>query len=220
MTELAIQPPLRGISEGSPFTGADPRYAIAATNIRVWDVQEHRVRLSTRNGISALWDLDSGNRAASAPFQFIECARVLRSGSQVEVTILVHRGTVYASIGTGNPAAISGGPHLATSGTVAGFHLFGVMYLTDGASYKKVDMTAGSLSVASWTPTSGSLPADGSNKPTLACRFGARACFAGIASAPNNWFLSKINDPSGWSTDPEDLTLALDGNSTAGLIKK
>jgi len=215
--EMPLEIPLRGVSEGGSYATADPRFALAATNVHVLDAREKRVRISTRQGILALWDLDDGDRSESAPLQFMDSARVLRSGGQTECTALVHRGAIHVSLGTAAPEAVSESAELVTSGHVSGFHLFGVMYFVDGTNAQKVDLKETTLEAEAWEASAGTFPADGAALPTLACRFGARAALAGISTAPNNWFLSTINDPDNWTVDLDDFTKALDGQSTPGF---
>lgn len=70
----------------------------------------------------------------------------------------------------------------------------GVVYFVDGTNYKKY--TVSSDTVAAWTASAGSMPANGANKARLIATWQGRIWLAGVVGDEHNWFGSELDDPT------------------------
>lgn len=189
--------PMRGFAEGSAHGRWDPALSASVSNFIPWDGQEARNRLSLRQGSSAIYDFSGGRSPSDLKhIQALESATVYVGGIRTERMVAVHGGEVFWGATPGTSFS-SLGMAFSASGNVASVVFLGKVYLTDGTAKKIVDLTLATPVMSDWNATAGVFPnVGGSEYPTLLAQFGARIALAGIESAPTNWFLSSINDPT------------------------
>lgn len=69
------------------------------------------------------------------------------------------------------------------------------LWFADGVNYKYYDPRTDS--VEDWEASAGELPADGENNfPRLICTWRGRTVLAGMLRAPQQWHMSRVNDPT------------------------
>lgn len=220
--------PVAGISDLEPVFKQNrdfsrPTTAYDARNVRGYDPKTGRLRGAQRAGHSRfLTDQHSGSNFIQHITHITTTSAWSGSGSYAM------RSTQGVAVAGGNVATFSRGGSFttATSGSSAlsstfphvdSAELFGILYFVDGANVKKY--TASSTTVATWTPSSGSLPGSGSTRARLICTWRSRIVLSGLSSDPHNWFMSAIGDPLNWdygATVTEGKAVA-GNNADAGL---
>ncbi len=125
--------------------------------------------------------------------------------------------TTTGLVNSGSGAVVSGDP-------VRAQQLFNAVYFVDGTAsgYKVLNLATNTI--ATWTPTDGSLPV-GSTDATKACRiiqlYRGRIALAGLEEEPQNWFLSRAGDGLNWDYSPttiNPLQAVAGNNSNAGQL--
>ena len=79
------------------------------------------------------------------------------------------------------------------------------LFYADGrsAQYYKSETRA----ITTWTPTSGTLPIDASDKrPTLIENWRGRIVMSGTEADPAEWYMSKVGDAFDWNYSPDTIT--------------
>lgn len=225
MLDLAF--PVGGISELEPVFSQNRDYTKPTTtydarNVRGYDPRTGRLRGAQRAGHSRfLTDQHSSTNFIQHITHITSTAAWSGSGSYALRTtsgIAVSNGNVktFTRGGSYTTATNGSGALSTTFPYVDSAELFGVLYFVDGESVKKY--TASSTTVATWTPSAGSLPGSGSTRARLICTWRSRIVLSGLSSDPHNWFMSKVGDALDWdygATTSETMAVA-GNNSTAG----
>jgi hypothetical protein len=192
-------------------------------NVRGYDPQTGRKRGSQRAGLSKAVTAQH----SSAPFQDLIVRKAIDSTASptaqiprsrtIELVGVVNGNVKTAASGaaswtvpTNGAGALSSSPSLTYSAT----H-FGSVYFCDGASYKVYDGT----SVATWTPTDGSLPTSGAERARLCEVYRGRMVLSGLKGDDHNWFMSAVNDPLNYDyspTSPTPTQAVAGNNANAG----
>jgi len=139
-------------------------------------------------------------------------------GSRVIRSVAIADGDVVAFDRSGTVPATSGNDALDRVRPVIFTAQNGLfLYLADGANAKRYAIA--SNTVGAWTPTTGSLPTGNSRYGRLICTWRGRTVISGLESDPQNWFMSRVDDPLDWDYAQDDEKGAVAGNnSPAGLI--
>lgn len=94
------------------------------------------------------------------------------------------------------------------------------MWFADGTHWKYYQPSDNT--VHAWTASAGSLPVDSAgNAPRHICTWRGRTVLSGLLKDPQNWFMSKVNDPTNWDYGPVSVApdQAIAGNNSPnGLI--
>jgi hypothetical protein len=234
--------PLAGIDLSQPFTKQAPRQMTngiwgrttpAGQNVRGFDFGSQRLRGGCRPGLSKYlpvtpidgWLLQelavivgSGYKPPGAPVQLAPSGRVV-------TLVVVSQGRVfYANAGdqTWTEATNNTGltPPLIFSGVVYSAPNNQRLWFADGTNWCYFDPSNGSVNT--WTVSAGQLPVDNlNNTPRLIALWRGRIVLSGLINDPQNWFMSKVNDPSNFdysplSTTPQDAIAG--NNAPMGLI--
>ncbi len=144
-------------------------------------------------------------------------------GGRVVTLVAVSQGNVWVA-NAGGPAwgmaANTTGHTLNTTGVVRSAVNNQKLWFADGAHYLYYDPSQNA--VLNWTASAGTLPADtDGNAPTLICTWRGRTVLSGLLKDGQNWFMSKVNDPTNfdYAPFPYVVTAAVAGNnSPLGLI--
>ncbi len=196
--------------------------AYDARNVRGYDPKTGRLRGAQRAGHTRFL---TAQHTGDYPIQHI--THITSTAAWSGSGTYAMRSTTGIAVSNGNVKTFSrGGSYTAaTSGTgalsasfphVDSAELFGVLYFVDGENVKKY--TASTNTVATWTPSGGSLPGSGSTRCRLICTWRSRIVLSGLSSDPHNWFMSKLGDPLDWdygATVTEAMAVA-GNNSDAG----
>lgn len=224
---IDLRYPVGGLSEFGSYRNQQPNgeqpTSVSCLNVRAFDPRTGRLRGAQRAGhVRYLNATHSGDYPIQHITHIVSTAVYTTSGSAAM------RSSTAVAVSQGNVKTFSrnGSFTAATSGTgaldadfpfVESAELFGVLYFADGKSVKKY--TASTNTVATWTPTSGSLPGSGTDRHRLICTWRSRIVVSGLQSDPHNWFMSAIGDALNWDygADPVTEGMAVAGNnSTAG----
>lgn len=229
MPEATLKFPVRGIDRSEAFFMQEAYSCHDGVNVRAFDTVA-RARGGSRPGLARYVDARLGNLAwvlsdlNQITFTGTPVVQTSSSGRIVYLTAVQQGKVYYAEAGaTGWTEAAnnsSGTPPLATSGVVRSAPNKLKLWYCDGTSYRYFDPAT--LAVEDWTVTAGSLPQDGSgNKARLIATWRGRTVLAGVLEDPQNWFMSKKDDPQDWEYAPAEraTTDPVAGNlSPAGLI--
>lgn len=92
------------------------------------------------------------------------------------------------------------------------------VYFADGVNTQLYNGVTNTM--ATWSASVGSFPVGtASDYPRLIETWRGRIVMAGIASDPDNYFMSRQNDPTDWNYSAPDDAAAVAGNNTVGLGK-
>ena len=217
LTRFDMPWPVKGLIESTGFENQPRGSTVDCQNVRAYDPGTGRSRGGQRAGLTKYVNA----RTASGKVQDIgQVATRSTPSSQSEIgartvySYAVTNGTV-ARFNTSGFTTASGGSSALSSSVpfVFSSDLFGTVYFADGSSVKKY--TPSSNAVSTWTASSGSLPADSSNKPRLIETWRGRIVQSGISSDPHNWFMSAVGDATNWNYSPSTptATQAVAGNN-------
>jgi hypothetical protein len=219
--------PFGGLSEFGSYSAQAPMTQDGApttascVNVRAFDPRNGRLRGSQRCGHTRYVNAQhSGANPVQHITHITSTAAYTTSGSAAmrsQTAVAVSNGNVKTFSRNGSfTAATSGTTALSTTFPfVDSAELFGVLYFADGESVKKY--TASSNTVATWTPSAGSLPGSGTDRHRLICTWRSRIVVSGLQSDPHNWFMSAIGNGLDWDygVDPVTETMAVAGNNSS-----
>lgn len=204
-------------------------------NVRAFDSTKNRLRGASRPGLSkwmaprpggVLWITQLLNTIITSGIDPPGGGMPQQSQSGRVVTlVVVSQGTVYvANAGdtawttptnsTGNTFALN------TSGVMMSAPNNQKLWIVDGTNY--VVYTPSTNAVTLWTATAGTLPQDeDSNTARLICTWRGRTVLSGLLNDPQNWFMSRVSDPTDFdyaplSPAPDDPVAG--NNSPLGFI--
>jgi hypothetical protein len=201
-----------------------------ATNIRGIDPIAHRFRGGSRPGIAKyIGSQVSGENLIQHLDAIVGVGYSPPGGSmqnsisgRVVTLVSVSNGTIKAA-NAGDAAwsaTTNGTSALNTSGPIYSAVNNQKMYFADGVHWKVYDPSTNTVST--WSATAGSLPVDGSsNAPRLICTWRGRTVLSGLLLDPQNWFMSRVGDPTGWDYSPTSISSdqAVAGNNAPfGLV--
>ncbi len=130
--------------------------------------------------------------------------------------IAVSDGDVY----TGRPSesltlATDGENVVSTTGRVGLQSAFAKVYACDGVNANYSVWTASTNTVATWTPSGGTLPVSGTTGARYIALYRGRIVLSGLITDPHNWFMSAAGDPLDWDYGATvTAIMAVAGNST------
>lgn len=144
---------------------------------------------------------------------------------RIVTLVAVSQGNVYTTVPGGtswvSPNNLSGeSPPLNFTGLIYSAPNNQKLYFADGVNYRYYDPADNS--VRTWVASAGTLPVDGAgNTPRLICTWRGRTVLSGLIGDPQNWFMSKVADPTNFdysplSTSPQDAIAG--NNSPLGFI--
>ena len=119
--------------------------------------------------------------------------------------------------GADNPASrpLDAGQPVIFSASVGKY-----LFFADGRNHVYYDTPNGEIKT--WEATAGTLPEDSKgNKPRLIERWRGRVVLSGVQSDPQEWYMSKLNDPFNFDYAPEAVTedqAAAGANNPAGKM--
>ncbi len=199
--------PALGVNEGLPYFGQPPGTAVAALNVRTFELHEGRARGGRRRGLSRYCPT-----AMTGEIQdLIHVVKIRQESPEQgslsirEVIGLVVADGVVSRFDSTDITTLTGGTALSSDVPVVfSASLFGNVYFADGVHYKWYDVEADE--VKDWTATEGTLPANGLDRPRLIERWNGRIVLSGIQSDPHLWFMSKMGDPTDFDYNPTYTT--------------
>lgn len=222
---LTLNFPYRGISDARSFDAQERYTTPDCQNVRSWEMVEGRSRGGQRPGLTKYINSQpNGDYAIQDICSVVSPNMASQSGNRLMVRIVsgvvVSNGSVFRyQDGVFSPATNGTGALSAARQVIFSASAFGKVYFADGVSTKYYDPVTNTVST--WTPTAGTLPANGASKPRLIELWYGRVVMSGLPDDPHNWFMSRIGDPDDWDYAPDVLTEldAVAGNSSnLGLI--
>lgn len=216
--------PVGGLSEFGSYRDQKPNQeqptSVSCLNVRAFDPRTGRLRGAQRAGHSRYLN---ATHSGDYPIQHIthitSTAVYSTSGSAAmrsQTALAVSQGNVKTFTRGGSFTTSTNGSSAldADFPFVDSAELFGVLYFADGKNVKKY--TAATDTVATWTPTAGSLPGSGTDRHRLICTWRSRIVVSGLQSDPHNWFMSAIGDPLDWDygASPVSEGMAVAGNNS------
>jgi len=216
------------------------RTAAAGVNVRTYEPSSNRDRGGSRPGLAKYHPALVSELLGGTDEWVIQNLAVISNmgvlppgGSSVQtsqqgrvVSILaVSQGVVKVAqpgdLTWSTPTNLTGNtPPLNFDGLLFSTNLNQKQFFVDGTNYVYWDPTDNSVNT--WTPTDGLLPVDvSSNTARLCCTWRGRMVLSGLFKDPQNWFMSRKDDPFDWEygADDNDVTQAVAGNnSPAGTV--
>lgn len=205
-------------------------------NVRTFEPSKNRDRGGSRPGLSKYipaavvegWILQnltvSSIQGVDPPGG--DSVQTSQSGRVVSV-VAVSQGKVYVAQpgDTSWSATINGtadDPPLNYSGLVYSTQLNQLVFFFDGINAKYYDPNDNTVKDWVAAVTAGELPHDDDNRrPRIGCAWRGRLVQASELGDPQNWFMSRKDDPFDWEygSDNNDVTQAVSGNnSPAGTV--
>ncbi len=216
------------------ISGEYARSAAVGYNVRGFDAADDRFRGGARSGLSKYIGaqvngttkliqemrvvIGSGYSPPGGNMQSSQSGRVvtLLAISQGVVKVASPGDTVWSPV-TNNTAFT---PALNATGVIYSAVNNQKLWFADGANW--VYYVPATNSLETWTASAGTLPVDSAgNKPRLIETWRGRTVLSGLLFDPQNWFMSKINDPTNFDYSPlsQSPDQAVAGNnSQIGLI--
>ena len=208
--------PFGGVSEHDAYSRQWDGTCVDARNVRGYDPATGRLRGGQRAGHSKYVATNFGAAIQHIQQIAVSTAYSGSGASARSVTaIAVAGGTVKTFTSSSVSTATSGSGALSsTFPWIDSAVNLGVVYFVDGANAKKY--TASTNTVATWSASAGSLPSNGSDLPRLICTWRGRIVLSGLVGDGQNWFMSKVGDPTDWDYGPATTTQiqAVAGNNT------
>ena len=217
LTRFDMPFPVKGLVESTGYEAQPKGTTVDCQNVRAYDPGTGRSRGGQRAGLTKYVNARTADGKVKDIGQVVSRdvpSSQAEVGARTVYTYAVTNGTIAKVTTSGFTTASSGSSALSSSVPVVfGAELFGVVYFADGTNAKK--WTASTNAVSNWTASSGSLPADSSNKPRLIETWRGRIVTSGISSDPHNWFMSAVGDARNWNYSPStpSATQAVAGNN-------
>lgn len=215
--------PFKGVHEGFSYANQPPDTCYDAQNVRAWDPTTGRLRGGQRPGTARYPNAQLNGADAIQDINHNVVAKAISGtsiGNRTFYRVAVAGGHAKRFTSSAFTAMDTAGPHFVTSGVIfSAQYLAGDIYYADGTNYKFFDASAGTPAnegdIASWTASSGTLPANGANKPRLIETWRGRIILSGIIGDDQNWFMSAVGDATDWnySATPPKADDAVAGNS-------
>lgn len=222
----------RGFSQQIPRQLADGQYgqtSVMGVNVRTYEPMTNRARGGQRSGLSKYIPLQGsgdddfvqelaclvgvGYAPPGGSMQTSSSGRVVSlvavAGGNVYVASPGGTAWVTATNMTGNTTPLN------TSGIVLSTQLNQKLWFADGDNYCYYDPSLNQ--VLPWVATAGTLPVDeDENTPRLIEAWRGRMVVSGLEKDSQNWFMSRVSDPTDWQTNPTepDPAQAVFGNNS------
>lgn len=166
----------------------------------------YQIFTSVQTGLNPSWTIGGATAFAAciATFRATATATQPSQSGRIVTLVAVSGGEVAITPPGGSnwtPAFNSTGISLAPSGVVRSASNNQKLWFADGAHWLYYDPSVDKVLV--WAATAGSLP--GSNipdYPRLICTWRGRTVVSGIKGDPQNWFMSRVGDPTDWDYFP------------------
>jgi len=204
MPYVPVQLPYGGLNIDTSYSAVPAGMTLDALNVLPYDAFKGKFRLGQRKAFCGAFRPGAGAAADDEVQTILRADAYVVSVGLKQRCIVVKGGEVYVIDDGVTVTACSRGALAAmrTTGPISAAVFGQYCYFADGTYYRKIDITAATPTVVDWT-TGAQNPythvGSGSNRATLLVRFGGRLAMSGVSSAPNNWFLSKLNDPDNWA---------------------
>lgn len=217
--------PINGIDRTRGYSVQRKGTTPIGNNVRAFGPDGNRARGGSRPALAKYVSTRPGGAAAT--IQDLAClvgvgytdpggeAQSTAQGRIVNL-VAVAGGAVYVLSAGGTSWVTAGGSGtLASSGVIYSTSLNQKLYFADGANWTYYDPSLNQK--LTLTASAGTLPAHGSNTPRLITTWRGRLVVSGISTDPQNWFMSKVLDPTNWNYFPDTVTVdqAIAGNNSA-----
>ncbi len=203
-------------------------------NVRGFDPASNRMRGGSRKGFSkyiptqvsgAVFIVQDLNLLTGSGYKNPGGVTQTSNSGRVVTLVAVSQGNVYVTTpgGTSWTAAINGTPvtpALNFSGVIFSSANNQKLYFADGINYAFYDPSVNT--VFPWVASSGILPRDNvGNAPRLIVTWRGRTVLSGLIDDPQNWFMSRVSDPTDWNYSPLSVSpsqAVAGNNSPLGFI--
>lgn len=216
--KVSLTFPIKGLDENWALKG-QPRHTSAdVLNVRSYSPFSGRARGAQRPGLAKFVNDRTANGFVQDVTHIITAQDVATSQSAFNtrtITALAVTDGTIERFSSDTFTAVTGGASAldANAPQIFSADLFGKVYYVDGTNYVVYDVATDTAST--WTATAGTLPADSGNTSRLITVWNGRIVLSGIASDPENWFMSAVGDALDWDIAPTNPTsqTAISGNN-------
>jgi hypothetical protein len=237
--------PVAGIDRSRAFWDQRPREVIQgvwgrttadAVNVRGYEASTDRRRGGTRPGLQRYVEDRVPNEFFPDDPDWIvqELALIVTTAEDEDLSQLSALGRLVTLVAVsqgypytfhpgdtewGTPTNNTGDtPPLIFTGAVLSAPNVEKLWFVDGTNYRLYDPRTDS--VENWVATAGELPADSENNfPRLICTWRGRTVTAGLLRAPQQWFMSRVNDPTDYDYIVIEKGVAYDpAGAVAGTV--
>lgn len=204
MPYVPVQLPYGGLNIDTSYSAVPAGMTLDALNVLPYDAFKGKFRLGQRKAFCGAFRPGTGG-AVDDEVQTILRADAYVTGVGLKQRCIVVKGGEVYIIDDGVTVTLCTRGALAsmrTTGPISAAVFGAYCYFADGTYYRKIGITDATPTVTDWS-TGAQHPyahvGSGSNRATLLVRFGGRLAMSGVSTAPNNWFLCKLNDPDSWN---------------------
>lgn len=213
-----LQFPTKGLDENWALKRQPRETSVDVLNVRSYSPFSGRSRGAQRPGLTKHVDDRTANGFVQNVTHIVTAQDVATSQEAFNVrsitSLTVTGGTIERFTDTAFEAITGGVTALdANAPQIFATDLFGKIYYVDGTNYVVYDVATDTAST--WAASSGTLPADSANTARLITLWNGRIVLSGVASDPQNWFMSAVGDPLDWDIAPTNPTSksAISGNN-------
>ncbi len=225
--------PRSGIDVSMGFSQQRQGTTPVGINVRTFEPSSNRARGGQRAGLNKyLPTRPNGTAYIQELYTLIGVgytppggAVQLSSSGRIVSLIAVSGGSVYV-VSAGQtawvPATNNSGtsPALNSTGVVRSAANNSKLWFADGAHWAYYNPADNTVNL--WASTHGTLPVDTSNNtPRLICTWRGRTVLSGLLKDPQNWFMSRVSDPTDFDYAPFNVSPAqaiCGNNSPLGFI--
>lgn len=234
--------PAAGIDRSSAFSqqpnrdlggGIYARTTPSAVNVRAFEATQHRARGGSRSGLTnfvpsqvvADWIIQGLSLMVGTDYPPPGGTMQTSQSGRVVTVVAVSKGKVFVA-SQGDTAwhattnLTGDNPPLIFSGLVFSSPNIQKLWFADGSNY--VFYQPSDSTVRHWVASAGTLPLDSENNtPRLICTWRGRMVLSGLLKDSQNWFMSKVNDPTNFDYSPlsrSPVDAIAGNNAPQGLI--
>jgi len=202
----------------------------AGTNVRSFDPTNNRSRGAQRAGLSKFVNAKVSGSRLIQEIRLVEGIGYPPPGGVVQAS-QSGRVVTLVAISNGDLRIVDAGGTgwTAPTNSTGAFNANGIvfsavnnqkMYFADGSHYLFYDPKLNA--VLPWVATAGTLPVDSDgNTPRLICTWRGRTVLSGLLKDGQNWFMSKVSDPTNFDyspVSPSAIDAVAGNNSQLGLV--
>jgi len=225
--------PQNGIDRAMGFSSQRGGTTPLGHNVRTFDPRTDRARGAQRSGLTRHIDAKVNGAALIQELMLLVGVGYTPPGGgsvqsstsgRVVTLVAISGGALYVANAGDTAWTAATNSSGSSPGITSGIPVMSAvnnmqLWIVDGTHMRVYDPATNVLSA--WTASAGSLPHDNANYPRLIETWRGRTFLSGISSDPQNWFLTRVSDPTDFDTNPAlpSPDQAIFGNnSPLGLI--
>jgi hypothetical protein len=200
--------PIGGVVKRMSYQQQAPFTTPSAKNVWPDDNSEDRERGGERPGLGKFY-----SNTTSAQIQLIADVTYVNSGAWAKKAVVVSGGTLYyGSLTSGTTLTSVSGVTFNSSFKLGHADLLQKLYILsdNNANYRPIIFNPATNGLSVLTATAGTIP----TKCTLMTNWNNRLVMAGSLTDPQNWYMSKLGDPTDWDVANTTSIAAVAGNNS------